>query len=604
MEATTAFDTLDGVVGQITRLHHSQMVRPTLEDVEAAEALAHAANREERARLNVAEALRRSPLVPKELVYVAQEMHRTLAGFQCLEQRDATRILELDALHALFDDLIQRASQCVPSTSTGAEPRITSTAAAAGSQGWAEAAPLSRLILMYSGLSNNSLKVQGLMEQKVEIPENETKRVIQRFGKAFTKGRPVRDLFDADIANKSNTKVLEAIGAIANKCLNEEYDARPEMNDVAGRLRDLRAVLESGQGTGWRFFNGGQNELKTEKPGVAWSSIFSRNTTIFKKGYPAPAGIPRYSYGDLKMMTKNFTDVLGRGAYCTVYRGHLPDGRAVAVKQLYGVGGSEVEFWSEVTIMARMNHRNIVSIWGWCADKGQRMLILEFISNGSLDKHVLPASTQEDDGPDQRQQLDLNTRHQIALGVAHAMAYMHEECSDGVLHCDIKPHNILLDDNFCPKLTDFGLSTWLNKTMSRVRGTRGYMAPEWVIHREVITAKADVYSFGMVLLEVVSGRNYNFREESVGSEDWYFPKWVYEKCYIHHKIEDILDPILQAEACQGTGIAELMVNTAIWCLQDRAEKRPSMGKVVKMLDGTIEMTKQPEKPVIFCACDD
>ncbi|KAE8786919.1 Protein kinase domain containing protein [Hordeum vulgare] len=401
--------------------------------------------------------------------------------------------------------------------------------------------------------------------------------------------------------------VLEAIGAIANKCLNEEYDARPEMNDVAGRLRDLRAVLESGQGksqTGWRFFNGGQNELKTEKPGVAWSSIFSRNTTIFKKGYPAPAGIPRYSYGDLKMMTKNFTDVLGRGAYCTVYRGHLPDGRAVAVKQLDGVGGSEVEFWSEVTIMARMNHRNIVSIWGWCADKGQRMLILEFISNGSLDKHVLPASTQEDDGPDQRQQLDLNTRHQIALGVAHAMAYMHEECSDGVLHCDIKPHNILLDDNFCPKLTDFGLSTWLNKTMSRVRGTRGYMAPEWVIHREVITAKADVYSFGMVLLEVVSGRNYNFREESVGSEDWYFPKWVYEKCCIHHKIEDILDPILQAEACQGTGIAELMVNTAIWCLQDRAEKRPSMGKVVKMLDGTIEMTKQPEKPVIFCACDD
>ncbi|XP_044963107.1 probable serine/threonine-protein kinase PBL9 [Hordeum vulgare subsp. vulgare] len=438
-------------------------------------------------------------------------------------------------------------------------------------------------------------------------PTDETKRVIQRFGKAFTKGRPVRDLFDADIANKSNTKVLEAIGAIANKCLNEEYDARPEMNDVAGRLRDLRAVLESGQGksqTGWRFFNGGQNELKTEKPGVAWSSIFSRNTTIFKKGYPAPAGIPRYSYGDLKMMTKNFIDVLGRGAYCTVYRGHLPDGRAVAVKQLYGVGGSEVEFWSEVTIMARMNHRNIVSIWGWCADKGQRMLILEFISNGSLDKHVLPASTQEDDGPGQRQHLDLNTRHQIALGVAHAMAYMHEECSDGVLHCDIKPHNILLDDNFCPKLTDFGLSTWLSKTMSRVRGTRGYMAPEWVIHREVITAKADVYSFGMVLLEVVSGRNYNFREESVGSEDWYFPKWVYEKCYIHHKIEDILDPILQAEACQGTGIAELMVNTAIWCLQDRAEKRPSMGKVVKMLDGTIEMTKQPEKPVIFCACDD
>nr|BAK00217.1 predicted protein [Hordeum vulgare subsp. vulgare] len=131
MEAAAAFGTLEGVVWEITRLHRSLPARPTLDDVEAAEALARAADREERARLDGVEALRRSPLVPEELFYVAQEMHRALAGFQCREQkRDATRILELDALHTLFDDLIQRASQCVPSTSTGAVPRITSTAAA------------------------------------------------------------------------------------------------------------------------------------------------------------------------------------------------------------------------------------------------------------------------------------------------------------------------------------------------------------------------------------------------------------------------------------------------------------------------------------------
>jgi serine/threonine protein kinase len=141
-------------------------------------------------------------------------------------------------------------------------------------------------------------------------------------------------------------------------------------------------------------------------------------------------------------------------------------------------------------------------------------------------------------------------------------------------------------------------------TMSRIRGTRGYMAPEWVIHREPITAKADVYSFGMVLLEIVSGRrNYGFRQDSADSEDCYFPKWAYEKCYIDRRIEDILDPAILAEARKDEATVERMVNTAIWCLQDRAETRPSMGEVIKMLDGTLEMI-QPEKPTIFCVQDD
>uniref|UniRef100_A0ACD6A545 Uncharacterized protein n=1 Tax=Avena sativa TaxID=4498 RepID=A0ACD6A545_AVESA len=456
-------------------------------------------------------------------------------------------------------------------------------------------------------------------------PTDKAKKVIQRFGKAFAKGRSVRDLFDADIADESNIKVLEAIGKIANKCLKEEYDERPEMNDVAARLRDLRAALENGQGksqTGWRLFSGGRDAPKTDKPdaaNVAYGSMFdkvknvsffSKNTANSKMGHPAPVGIPRYSYADMKKATKNFMDVLGRGAYSTVYHGELPDGRAVAVKQLHGVGSGEAEFWAEVTIMARMKHRNMVSICGFCAHKEQRIIVQEFVSNGSLDKLVFPASTREGDGQSRRQQLDLNTRHQITLGVARVMVYLHEECSDWVLHCDIKPENILLDDNFCPKLCGFGLSKLTAKgeipDVSRIRGTRGYMAPEWVIHREPITAKADVYSFGMMLLEIVSGkRSYDFPEESASSdsEDWYFPKWVYEKCYIDRRIEDVLDPILQAEACQGAAIVQRMVNTAIWCVQDRAEMRPSMGKVLKMLEGTIEMTKPPE-PNIFCVDDD
>lgn len=339
-----------------------------------------------------------------------------------------------------------------------------------------------------------------------------------------------------------------------------------------------------------------------------------------------PAGGPRrFSYAELKTATKDFTDVVGRGAYGTVFRGELPDRRAVAVKQLHGVGGGEAEFWAEVTIIARMHHLNLVRMWGFCADKEQRMLVYEYVPNGSLDKYLFSSSSsaapsggdkgeESSQGEGQGQQqvmLDLHTRYRIALGVARAIAYLHEECLEWVLHCDIKPENILLEDDFCPKVSDFGLSKLTSKkekvTMSRIRGTRGYMAPEWVIHREPITAKADVYSFGMVLLEIVSGRrNYGFRQESVGSEDWYFPKWAYEKVYVERRIEDIMDPrilLTVDDDADSVATVERMVKTAMWCLQDRADMRPSMGKVAKMLEGTVEIT-EPVKPTIFCVQDD
>ncbi|KAL6905414.1 hypothetical protein ACP4OV_003015 [Aristida adscensionis] len=332
-----------------------------------------------------------------------------------------------------------------------------------------------------------------------------------------------------------------------------------------------------------------------------------------------PAGGPRrFSYAELKAATRDFSDVVGRGAYGTVYRGELPDRRAVAVKQLQkDVGGGEAEFWAEVTIIARMHHLNLVRMWGFCADRDQRMLVYEYVPNGSLDKYLFssPSSAaagagEEEDDAAAAPLLDLHTRYRIALGVARAIAYLHEECLEWVLHCDIKPENILLEDDFCPKVSDFGLSKLTSKrdkvTMSRIRGTRGYMAPEWVIHREPITAKADVYSFGMVLLEIVSGRrNYGFRQESVGSEDWYFPKWAYEKVYAERRIEDIIDPRIAQSYDDAGSVAtvERMVKTAMWCLQDRAEMRPSMGKVAKMLEGSVEIT-DPVKPTIFCVQDD
>ncbi|KAG1330582.1 G-type lectin S-receptor-like serine/threonine-protein kinase [Cocos nucifera] len=333
-----------------------------------------------------------------------------------------------------------------------------------------------------------------------------------------------------------------------------------------------------------------------------------------------PAGGPkRFSYAELKAATNDFSNVIGSGGYGVVYKGQLPDRRVIAVKRLRNVGGGEAEFWAEVTIIARMHHLNLVRMWGFCAEKEQRMLVYEYIPNGSLDKFLFPnEEVLVDDTTDDskkrlitpRPLLDWNIRYRIALGVARAIAYLHEECLEWVLHCDIKPENILLEDDFCPKVSDFGLSKLTNKkdkvTMSRIRGTRGYLAPEWVIHREPITAKADVYSFGMVLLEIVTGvRNSGFRRSSLQSEDWYFPKWAFEKVYMEQKVEDILDSRIadSYDDRMHFELVERMVKTAIWCLQDRAEMRPSMGKVAKMLEGTVEIT-EPVKPTIFCVLEE
>lgn len=328
-----------------------------------------------------------------------------------------------------------------------------------------------------------------------------------------------------------------------------------------------------------------------------------------------PAGGPkRFTYAELNAATNGFSNLIGKGGFGDVYKGQLPDHRVVAVKRLSHVTGGDAQFWAEVTIIARMHHLNLVRLWGFCAEKGQRILVYEYVPNGSLDKYLFRVGQIESSKPgmeldpsvdDQEKPiLDWNIRYRIALGVARAIAYLHEECLEWVLHCDIKPENILLGDDFCPKISDFGLAKLRKKehmvSMSRIRGTRGYMAPEWV-KSDPITPKADVYSFGMVLLEIVSGtRNYEMRGSMINSEEWYFPMWAFEKVFKEMKVEDILDRhIKNSYDCRmHFDMVDRMVKTAMWCLQDRPENRPSMGKAAKMLEGTVEIM-EPKKPTIF-----
>ncbi|XP_038875239.1 G-type lectin S-receptor-like serine/threonine-protein kinase At1g34300 [Benincasa hispida] len=327
-----------------------------------------------------------------------------------------------------------------------------------------------------------------------------------------------------------------------------------------------------------------------------------------------PAGGPkRFNYAELKTATNDFSNCIGKGGFGKVFKGELPDKRVVAVKCLKNVAGGDRDFWAEVTIIARMHHLNLLRLWGFCAEKGQRMLVYEHIPNGSLDKFLFvkaSPSDSEKDGTETEEQspsLDWSIRYRIAIGVARAIAYLHEECLEWVLHRDIKPENILLDNDFCPKLSDFGLSKLRKNeetavSMSRIRGTPGYVAPELVkLGSNSITTKADVYSFGMVLLEIISGtRNFEIKRSTVESADWYFPGWAFEKAFVEEKMKEILDVRLRDEYESGAHFAIInrMVQTAMWCLQSQPEKRPSMGKVVKMLEGKLEIPP-PQKPSIY-----
>ncbi|KAL3825440.1 hypothetical protein ACJIZ3_021469 [Penstemon smallii] len=319
-----------------------------------------------------------------------------------------------------------------------------------------------------------------------------------------------------------------------------------------------------------------------------------------------PAGGPKkFSYSELIDATNNFSNQIGKGGFGVVYMGKLNDCRVVAVKCLKNITGGDADFWAEVTIIARMHHLNLVRLWGFCAEKGRRILVYEYVSNGSLDEFLFQNVKQETNKP----VLDWDIRYRIALGVARAIAYLHEECLEWVLHCDIKPENILLGDDFCPKVSDFGLAKLKKKedmmSVSRMRGTPGYMAPEWT-RPDQITSKADVYSYGLVLLEIVSGsRNFSQLDSKVESDQWFFPRWAFDKVFKEMNVEDILDHRIKHtyDSRAHFDMINRMVKTAMWCLQDRPEMRPSMGKVAKMLEGTIEII-EPKKPTIYYLSED
>ncbi|XP_048228804.1 G-type lectin S-receptor-like serine/threonine-protein kinase At5g24080 isoform X2 [Ricinus communis] len=299
------------------------------------------------------------------------------------------------------------------------------------------------------------------------------------------------------------------------------------------------------------------------------------------------SGAPiNFSYRDLQIHTSNFSQLLGTGGFGSVYKGSLSDGTLIAVKKLDKVlPHGQKEFITEVNTIGSMHHMNLVRLCGYCSEGSQRLLVYEFTKNGSLDKWIFPSYNCRD------RLLDWTTRFNIAIATAQGIAYFHEQCRNRIIHCDIKPENILLDENFCPKVSDFGLAKLMGREHSHVvtmvRGTRGYLAPEWVSNRP-ITVKADVYSYGMLLLEIIGGRR-NL-DMSYDAQDFFYPGWAFKEMTNGMPMK-AADRRLEGAVKEEELMRALKV--AFWCIQDEVFTRPSMGEVVKMLEGSMDINTPP-----------
>jgi serine/threonine protein kinase len=312
---------------------------------------------------------------------------------------------------------------------------------------------------------------------------------------------------------------------------------------------------------------------------------------IKKYGSIAPK---RYTYSDVKKLTNSFKEKVGKGGYGVVYKGKLPDGRMVAVKILSTSKGNGEEFINEVASISRTSHVNIVTLLGFCYEKTKRALIYEFMPNESLDKFIYDKGS-----PIPNCHLDSKTMFQIAVGIARGLEYLHRGCNTRILHFDIKPHNILLDEDLRPKISDFGLAK-LCKTkesivsMTGMRGTAGYIAPE-VFSRNFggVSHKSDVYSYGMLVLEMVGGRK-NFDGRLSHTSETYFPHWIYTK--LEHEKNSTTFEEITGEAEEET--TKKMIIVSLWCIQTNPSDRPSMGKVIEMLEGTLQSLPFPPKPFL------
>ncbi|XP_068658699.1 probable receptor-like protein kinase At5g18500 [Aristolochia californica] len=303
---------------------------------------------------------------------------------------------------------------------------------------------------------------------------------------------------------------------------------------------------------------------------------------------PSPlTGLPEFSHlgwghwftlRDLELASNRFSkeNVLGEGGYGVVYRGHLINGTPVAVKKLLNnLGQAEKEFRVEVEAIGHVRHKNLVRLLGYCVEGTHRMLVYEYVNNGNLEQWLHGAMRQQG-------YLTWEARMKILLGTAKALAYLHEAIEPKVVHRDIKSSNILIDDDFNAKVSDFGLAKLLGAGKShittRVMGTFGYVAPEYA-NSGLLNEKSDIYSFGVVLLEAITGRDpvdYSRPAQEVNLVDWL------KMMVGSRRSEEVVDPNIERRP--STRALKRSLLTALRCVDPDSDKRPKMSQVVRMLE--------------------
>lgn len=296
-----------------------------------------------------------------------------------------------------------------------------------------------------------------------------------------------------------------------------------------------------------------------------------------------------FAYETLAAATKNFSAIhkLGEGGFGPVYKGKLNDGREIAVKKLSHTSNQgKKEFMNEAKLLARVQHRNVVNLVGYCVHGTEKLLVYEYVAHESLDKLLFKSQKKE--------KLDWKRRVGIITGVAKGLLYLHEDSHNCIIHRDIKASNILLDDKWTPKIADFGMARLFPEDQSqvntRVAGTNGYMAPEYVMHGN-LSVKADVFSYGVLVLELITGQrnsSFNLDVDSQNLLDWAY------KMYKKGKSLEIVDPALAS-----TMVAEevaMCIQLGLLCTQGDPTLRPTMRRVVVMLSRKPGHMQEPTRP--------
>ncbi|XVF57928.1 hypothetical protein PTKIN_Ptkin07bG0021700 [Pterospermum kingtungense] len=282
----------------------------------------------------------------------------------------------------------------------------------------------------------------------------------------------------------------------------------------------------------------------------------------------------RFSCSFLCAMTENFRVKLGEGGFGAVFYGSLPNSTKIAVKHLDDAVRVNKSFLAEVEALGSVYHINLVTLIGFCAERSHRLLVYEYMQNGSLDRWIFRNT---------KDPLGWKLRQNIIHDVAKGLAYLHDGCHQKILHLDVKPQNILLDENFNARLADFGLSKLIdrnqNQVLTTMRGTPGYMAPEW--SRATITEKVDVYSFGIVVLEILCGRKNVDRSQP--EEEMHLLR-LFTKKAGNEKLLELVDKCSEDMQSNGEEVVEMMRMVA-WCLQADYTRRPSMRTVLDVLEG-------------------